>query len=126
MEIELLILKKNRKQFIFILAVLFLRYDCLKEFTFDESLYFAEDQLLITQFLLKYRSYGLIADAGYYYYRDLKQKGSLVSSSWKKPERYTPFLQKVYQTYLTDSKEIYGKVIPYVKYLIAYHAKLFL
>ncbi|MBC1543572.1 glycosyltransferase family 2 protein [Listeria cossartiae] len=103
----------------------FLRYDRLKEFAFDESLYFAEDQLLITQFLLKNRRYGLIADAGYYYYRDLQQKGSLVSSSWKKPERYTPFLQKVYQSYLTDSKETFGSVIPYVQYLIAYHAKLF-
>ncbi|EAW7118702.1 glycosyltransferase [Listeria monocytogenes] len=118
-------IEKEPEAIHFYIGGTFLRYDCLKEFTFDESLYFAEDQLLITQFLLKNRRYGLIADAGYYYYRDLKQKGSLVSSSWKKPERYTPFLQKVYQTYLTDSKEIYGKVIPYVKYLIAYHAKLF-
>ncbi|MBC2267048.1 glycosyltransferase family 2 protein [Listeria sp. FSL L7-0083] len=103
----------------------FFRFESLQGIAFDETLKFAEDQLLITKFLLKNRSYGLIADAGYYYYRDLKQKGSLVSSAWKQPERYTPFLQKVYQTYLTNSKEIFGEVIPYVQYLIAYHAKLF-
>ncbi|AHI55582.1 glycosyltransferase family 2 protein [Listeria ivanovii] len=103
----------------------FLRFESLKEFSFDESLYFGEDQLLITQFLLKHRTYGLIADAGYYYYRDMKQKGSLVSSSWKNSERYTPFLKKVYQTYITNSEAEFGTVIPYIKTLIAYHAKLF-
>ncbi|MBC1472615.1 glycosyltransferase family 2 protein [Listeria seeligeri] len=103
----------------------FLRYESLKEFSFDETLHFGEDQLLITQFLLENHNYGLIADAGYYYYRDMKGKNSLVSSSWKKPERYTSFLQKVYQTYLATSKEKFGTVIPYVKNLIAYHAKLF-
>lgn len=103
----------------------FLRYESLKEFSFDETLHFGEDQLLITQFLLENHTYGLIADAGYYYYRDMKGKNSLVSSSWKKSERYTPFLQKVYQTYIVTSKEKFGIVIPYVKNLIAYHAKLF-
>ncbi|MBC1611695.1 glycosyltransferase family 2 protein, partial [Listeria welshimeri] len=81
--------------------------------------------LLITQFLLESKSYGVIADAGYYYYRDLKQKGSLVSAAWKQQDRYIPFLQNVYQVYLTRSKELFGEVIPYVQYLIAYHAKLF-
>ncbi|MDT0016366.1 glycosyltransferase family 2 protein [Listeria swaminathanii] len=118
-------IEKEPQAIHFYIGGTFLRYDCLKEFAFDESLYFAEDQLLITQFLLKNRRYGLIADAGYYYHRDLQQKGSLVSSSWKKPERYTLFLQKVYQAYLADSKETFGSVIPYVQYLIAYHAKLF-
>ncbi|MBC1986465.1 glycosyltransferase family 2 protein [Listeria sp. FSL L7-0478] len=118
-------IEKEPQAIHFYIGGTFLRYDRLKEFAFDESLYFAEDQLLITQFLLKNRRYGLIADAGYYYYRDLQQKGSLVSSSWKKPERYTPFLHKVYQSYLTDSKATFGSVIPYVQYLIAYHAKLF-
>lgn len=103
----------------------FLRYKSLQEFSFAEELYFGEDQLLITQFLLKNRTYGLIADAGYYYYRDMKQKGSLVSSSWKKNERYTAFLEKVYQTYIADSQKEFGSVIPYIKTLIAYHAKLF-
>lgn len=118
-------IEKEPQAIHFYIGGTFLRYEHLKNFSFDESLRFAEDQLLITQFLLESKSYGVIADAGYYYYRDLKQKGSLVSSAWKQPDRYIPFLQNVYQVYLTRSKEIFGEVVPYVQYLIAYHAKLF-
>lgn len=103
----------------------FLRFDRLKQLAFDESLYFGEDQLLITKMLLDDEEYGVVADVGYFYYRDMKEKGSLVNKSWQDKSRYQPFLEAVYQTYLHDSKAKFGTVIPYVQYLISYHAKLY-
>ncbi|MBC6310944.1 glycosyltransferase family 2 protein [Listeria sp. FSL L7-1582] len=103
----------------------FLRFDRLKQLAFDESLHFGEDQLLITKLLLDDEEYGVVADVGYFYYRDMKEKGSLVNKSWQDKSRYQPFLEAVYQTYLHDSKAKFGTVIPYVQYLISYHAKLY-
>ncbi|EUJ32770.1 glycosyltransferase family A protein [Listeria cornellensis] len=103
----------------------FLRFERLKQLAFDESLRFGEDQLLITKMLLDDEEYGVVANVGYFYYRDMKEKGSLVNKSWQDKSRYQPFLEAVYQTYLHDSKAKFGTVIPYVQYLISYHAKLY-
>ncbi|EUJ48433.1 glycosyltransferase family 2 protein [Listeria rocourtiae] len=103
----------------------FLRFERLKKLAFDESLHFGEDQLLITKLLLDDEAYGVVADVGYFYYRDMKNKSSLVNKSWQSKSRYEAFLQSVYQSYLDVSKAKFGSVIPYVQYLISYHAKLY-
>ncbi|MBC1474090.1 glycosyltransferase family 2 protein [Listeria grandensis] len=103
----------------------FLRFDRLKQLAFDESLHFGEDQLLITKLLLDDEEYGVVADVGYFYYRDLNTKRSLVSKSWQDKSRYQPFLEAVYLSYIQLSKAKFGTVIPYVQYLISYHAKLY-
>lgn len=118
-------IQEDYKAIHFYIGGTFLRFERLKRLAFDESLHFGEDQLLITKLLLDDEAYGVVADVGYFYYRNMKNKSSLVNKSWKDKSRYESFMQVVYQSYLDASKAKFGMVIPYVQYLISYHAKLY-
>ncbi|AQY51636.1 putative galactosamine-containing minor teichoic acid biosynthesis protein GgaA [Listeria weihenstephanensis FSL R9-0317] len=118
-------IQQDYKAIHFYIGGTFLRFERLKQLAFDESLRFGEDQLLITNLLLNDEEYGVVADVGYFYYRDMQGKASLVNKSWQDKTRYQPFLEAVYQTYLHESKAKFGTVIPFVQYLISYHAKLY-
>ncbi|MBC2315227.1 glycosyltransferase family 2 protein [Listeria booriae] len=118
-------IQKEHQAIHFYIGGTFLRFSSLKHLAFDESLRFGEDQLLLTKLLLTDEKYGVVADVGYFYYRDMKEKKSLVNKSWQNKSRYQPFMEAVYQSYLQESKAKFGEVIPYVQYLISYHAKLY-
>jgi len=92
---------------------------------FQEDLHFWEDALMINRLLLHEKRYGLVSEATYFY-RIRENNDSLVNKAWYKKERYSDFLRKCYKPIIDESLKRYGKVIPYVQYLISYHMRLYL
>lgn len=92
---------------------------------FNTDLNFWEDALLINTFLLKHRKYGVVSEARYFYRKRIEED-SLVNNAWYQKSRYTEMIKNCYFTVINESKNIYGRVIPYVQFLVIYHMRLFL
>jgi hypothetical protein len=92
---------------------------------FNESLYFWEDALFVNKIILSEQQYGVISGTKYWY-RQRTSMNSLVDTAWKNKYRYTQLLQSGYMELLTASLHMYGRILPYVQYLLVYHLKLLL
>ncbi|WP_217586472.1 glycosyltransferase family 2 protein [Lentibacillus saliphilus] len=93
-------------------------------FYFDEKLSFWEDALFVNRIIVKEGCYGVISDTGYLYRQRLTEK-SLVNTAWYNKSRYSDLVHNGYYALINYSIDVFGYVIPYVKYLIIYHLKLY-
>jgi glycosyltransferase involved in cell wall biosynthesis len=92
---------------------------------FNSTLKFWEDALLINTFLLHNQKYGVISGAKYFY-RKRADESSLVNSAWHQTARYTHVLKTCYIPIINESIRLYGRIIPYVQFLLIYHMRLYL
>ncbi|ARJ26459.1 glycosyltransferase family 2 protein [Staphylococcus lugdunensis] len=89
------------------------------KYTFDETIDFWEDAKFINTILLDVKSYGLIKHVNYFYNRD--DYRSLSINSWKDQNRYAPHIVKNYLELIQRSTDLYGRVLPYIQYLVVLH-----
>lgn len=92
--------------------------------TFDQDIHFWEDAKLINKLIIKYKYYGLVRNANYFY--NLDDNNSLTKSSWSKPERYTSHIKNNYLYLINLSIDYYGVVINYIQYLLLIHYSQYL
>lgn len=90
---------------------------------FKKNLKFWEDAYFINELLLKIRYYGTVSK-GEYYYNIVE--GSLADRSWEQSYRYGELIENGYLSLCKISKNLYGKTIPYIEYLVINHYSLFL
>ena len=90
-----------------------------KAFLFDESLRIGEDAKYINEIILHKGAYGLITDA-VFYYRKRSVKTSLIQTQWENDAYYFEAPYKFFIFFIDLSRELFGKVIPYVQYMLMY------
>lgn len=95
-----------------------------RNYVFEEHMDFWEDALFINEIFLDEQRYGLVRD-GRYLYRKREEMNSLVDASWFDRRRYDDLFDQGYDRIMQFSIQKYGKIIPYVQFLIIYHLKLF-
>lgn len=95
----------------------FFKQESIKTHRFDKKLKVAEDMKFISEVIMNTGRYG-VCTKPIYYYRKRQDDSSLIQSS--KSEDYWLFDTPVYAyEYLFDkSKELHGKVIPYIQYIV--------
>lgn len=90
---------------------------------FKKNLKSWEDAYFINELLLQIRYYGAVSK-GEYYYNIVD--GSLTDRSWEHSYRYGELIENGYLSLCEISKNLYGKTIPYIEYLVINHYSLFL
>lgn len=104
------------------IASTFVRAKALAGKKFDSRVKYGEDCLLVNTILLEKCKYGVMRKCVYYYrMRNVAtsaMQNTLVTKSW-----YFETTELVFQHLLDLSKEKFGKVIPYIQYLVMYDMK---
>ncbi len=96
----------------------FFRVDVLDRIRFDEKAAFSEDMKLLNEELIYSQKYGIVSEAVFYY---RKRTGDNLSQvQCQKTEKYWYFesLDRSYVYLMNYSKQQYGKIIPYIQYVI--------
>ena len=96
-----------------------------EEVRFRTDINFWEDALLINSFVLKNKEYGVVS-APSYYYRKRADNDSLVKKAWYQKDRYTNVIRECYNTIIDESISQHDTIIPYIQFLLIYHARLYL
>jgi len=86
---------------------------------FDENVFYSEDTKVVNTILLEEAKYVVLAE-GLYYYRFRESNDSAVEKSSSSILWYLNTPKNVYLYLINLSKEKYGKVLPYIQYLIMY------
>lgn len=95
----------------------FFKTSAIKDNIFDEKLCYAEDAKFLNQILLKKEKYGLLHDVTHSY-RKRKNASSATQTLNKDTTRYKETPKYYYEYFYDFSIEKYGKIIPYIQYLI--------
>ena len=77
-----------------------------------------EDVRYVNEIIFKKGKYGLVRCAEYYYRRD-KEQNSAFDKRFKTKDYYIPYLRDMCLYLLNQSIEVYGDIVPYVKFLVA-------
>ena len=83
-----------------------------------DGLQYEEDALLINQLLLKRLKYAVISDGTYYYRR--RGSESLALASVNNLVRYLESPYKCFKHLFELSRQLYGKVLPFIQYTVMY------
>ena len=97
----------------------FIKSEIAKKFKFNVNQRYGEDTTYINEVIFEKHKYGIVADALHYYRRRL-DASSAIQNKEKSIEWYTTTLDNYYGYLMNLSMSKYGKVIPYIQYLIAY------
>ena len=97
----------------------FIRAEALEGVSFDERLSVSEDTVPITEIILKKGKYGVLKDA-VYFYRKHDDLQSAIDLSRQNKTWYFDTPEYCYKRLFKESEEQYGKVIPYIQYLVMY------
>ena len=97
----------------------FIKSETAKKFKFNVNQRYGEDTTYINEVIFEKCKYGIVADALHYYRRRL-DASSAIQNKEKNIEWYTTTLDNYYGYLMNLSINKYGKVIPYIQYLIAY------
>jgi glycosyltransferase involved in cell wall biosynthesis len=98
-----------------------IRRNAIKNIRFDEKIRFSEDLKFMTDVLFKNKSkkYGLVTTSEYMYRKRINGSSAMQVSdnslSW-----YTYTSKNIYDYVLNLSKEVFGEIIRYAKYLVMY------
>ena len=97
----------------------FFRYSSIQNITFDEDVIFEEDAKFIGINLLAKPLMGIVKEA-IYYYRKRADASSATQYIIQNQDFYFKCLKFVTQYLVDQSISLYNKIIPYIKYYIAY------
>jgi len=85
---------------------------------FDEQSKYAEDLKFVNSIILKKGAYGLLRESVFHYRRFLADANSQMQMKDRTSEWYLGVPQKCYQFLVQQSVELYGRVIPYIQYIL--------
>lgn len=98
----------------------FIKAEVFERYLFDAKIRkFAEDVKFLTELVLDKGAYGIVAGPRYYY-RKRAADTSIINSSQKDPYWYLGTPKDVYEYLFDLSKKRFGKVIPYIQYVVIY------
>lgn len=97
----------------------FLKTEVAKKYKFNENLKYAEDAEFINRILLKKQRYGVIREA-VHLYRKRSEGNSAMQTAKKSKSWYTDTIEYFHKKIIENSINIYGKIIPYVQFMIMY------
>lgn len=98
---------------------IFIKTEVAKLHHFDIKQKYGEDTKYVNEIILEKKKYGVIREA-LHYYRKRIDKSSAVQNQDKSLEWYTDTLKLFYDGLIDLSINKYGKVIPYLQYLLMY------
>ena len=97
----------------------FLKSSIVKEYRFNKALRYAEDADYINRILLKKQKYGVIREAVHLYRKRLDETSTLQTAK-KSKSWFTDTIEYFHKKVIENSINIYGKIIPYVQFIIMY------
>ena len=97
----------------------FLKTDVVKEYRFNEKLKYAEDAEFINRILLKKQKYGVVREAIHLYRKRLDETSALQNSS-KSKSWFINTIEEFHKKIIGYTIEKYGKIIPYIQFIIMY------
>ena len=97
----------------------FLKSSVAKEYMFNEKLKYGEDADYINRILLKNHKYGVIREAVHLYRKRLDETSALQTAK-KSKSWFTDTIEFFHNKVIENSINIYGKIIPYVQFVIMY------
>ncbi len=98
---------------------LFVKSSVIKNYSYDKSIKYSEDNKFINEILLDLKKY-MVLKTPIYYYRKRYEGNSAIQRQAENVDWYLVTPEKVYR-YLYDlSKEKFGKVIKYIQNLVIY------
>ena len=98
---------------------LLIRSSAIKKHRFNTTLKISEDARLVTELVLNNTKVGIIGSCNYYY-RKRFSATSAIQNSVKKKTWYMDTPKLCYKYLFELSKKKFGKVIPYVQFLVLY------
>ncbi len=97
----------------------FIKYESIKDYTFDEEIVNLEDALVINKILLNKKKYGVLNNCKYYYRQRLSKDSTVDNASLQK-EFFTDRLKRFYMNIISYCLSVEGKVPLFIQYLMAY------
>lgn len=104
------------------IASTFVRAAALKGKSFDPRIRYGEDCILINTILLEKCKYGIVRES-LYLYRLRNEGSSAMQNTYKVKSFYQETEDLVFKKLFDMSREKFGKVIPYIQYLVMYDTK---
>ena len=97
----------------------FIKAECLKNISFDETLAYAEDAKVVQTILMEKQTLGLLSNTAYYY-RKRNTGDSAIQNSGQKANWYLPVLNN-YHLYLVEKYlNRFGEVSQFAQYALMY------
>ena len=93
--------------------------DVVKKYAFNTNLRYAEDADFVNRVLLEKHKFGVIKEA-VHLYRKRYDETSALQNIKKSKSWFTDTIKYFHQNIFGISKEKYGKIIPYVQYVVMY------
>ena len=100
-------------------ATTFIRSEAIGSRRFDTELKYGEDSTFINKIMIQKLKVGLLCEALYLYRRRINQN-SAVNQQTLDISFYTTSLTNYHLELFRYSKELYGKVVPYIQSMVAY------
>lgn len=100
-------------------ASCFIKRELMEEVAFHNRLKIQEDALLLTEIILKEKRYGVCREMQYNY-RKRDSMASVLDSKVQNKSWYIDTVEIAYKGAFDLSKRFYGKIIPYVQWLVMY------
>ena len=97
----------------------FLKSSVAKEFKFNENLKYGEDADYINNILLEKHKFGVIREAVHLYRKRLDETSALQTAK-KSKSWFTDTIEYFHKKVIGNSIKIYGKIIPYVQFMVMY------
>ena len=97
----------------------FLKTEIVKKYRFNEKLKYAEDAEFINRILLEKCKYGVVREAIHLYRKRLDETSALQNSS-KSKSWFIDTIEQFHKKIIDSSNELYGKIIPYVQFVVMY------
>lgn len=97
----------------------FLKSSVAKEFKFNENLKYGEDADYINNILLEKHKFGVIREAVHLYRKRLDETSALQTAK-KSKSWFIDTIEYFHKKVIGNSIKIYGKIIPYVQFMVMY------
>lgn len=110
---------KDYKYCHFHVASSFIKSNVAKKYKFRTELKYGEDAEYINKIILEKEKFGILSNV-IYYYRSRLDGSSTLQNNKMSLDYYTKTLDNFHSKLIKLSIEKYGKVIPYIQYLIMY------
>lgn len=99
------------------LGTVLIKTEIARSVRHNEDVHYAEDALYFNRIMLERGKYGIVPDA-VFLYRTRIGNDSAVQNAHKNLGWYTNTVDEVYKYFMFYSKEKYGRVLPYIQYLV--------